>query len=148
MVYIWTPACPPPLCAMWIPSLNPYIACFPMYENVSNLCSPFCPPQESVKLPPSAHCPPIREWVLVDVVKSSHLGSRKRLARLEKLKQTRIGPGMITTQPILFHPLRILQCWGGGGGILNHRSGSMDQMPWVPTAFSFHCMYTSHMQPI
>ena len=99
-----------------------------MYENVSNLCSPSCPPQESVKLPPSGDCPPTREWVLVDVVKSSHLGSRKRLARLEKMKQTKIGPGMITTQPILFHPHGVYCSVGGGGGILNHRSGSMDQM--------------------
>ena len=72
-------------------------ACFPMYEKVSNSCSSFPPPQESVKLPPSGDCPPTREWVLVDVVKSSHLGPRKRLPKLEKMKQTKIGLGMTTT---------------------------------------------------
>ena len=52
------------------------------------------PVQESMELPSSGDCPSPREWVLVDVVKSSHLGSRKRLAKIEKMKQTKIGPGM------------------------------------------------------
>ena len=55
---------------------------------------PSSPVQESMELPSSGDCPPTREWVLVDVVKSSHLGSRKRLAKIEKMKQTKIGPGM------------------------------------------------------
>ena len=82
---------------------------FPVYEKVSNLCSPFRPPQESAELPSSGDFPPTREWVLVDVVKSSQLGSRKRLAKLEKMKQTKIGPGMINTQPSAW---RILQYLG------------------------------------
>ena len=55
---------------------------------------PSSPIQELMELPSSGDCPPTREWVLVDVVKSSHLGSRKRLAKIEKMKQTKIGPGM------------------------------------------------------
>ena len=55
---------------------------------------PSSPIQESMELPSSGDCPPPRKWVLVDVVKSSHLGSRKRLAKIEKMKQTKIGPGM------------------------------------------------------
>ena len=81
-----------------------------------NLCSLFPPPQESVKLPPSGDCPPTREWVLVEVVKSSHLGSRKRLAKLEK---TKIGPGMATIQPILFH---LYGVYCSTGGTLDNRN--------------------------
>ena len=84
-----------------------------MYEKVSNLCLPFPPPQESTELPSSGDCPPTREWVLVDVVKSSYLGSRKRLEKIEKMKQTKIGPGIITTQPTLFHPHGVFCSIGG-----------------------------------
>ena len=64
------------------------------HEGLSNLSLLLPPPPESVELPPSGDCPSTREWVLVGNFKSSHLGSRKRLPELEKMKQTKAGSGM------------------------------------------------------